>query len=298
MGTGKRVVTVAAATLGLVFAWQMRDAVRAATPLPAVHSTRQRPDDLELDEVLPGASEPVRRFVAYADLLQLPQVAETVTNDENFTEMNVRTIHVTGIPLSELLHLFGGPGADMVSAVAVDAYSAPYPAEYIAAHHPLLVLKIEGLEPAVWAKQTHNEDPGPYLVTQADFVPSYHVLAHQERAQVPTQVNVLVFAAESEVFGRILPPPQYGPQSPQVQGYLIARQNCIRCHNEGATGGSKAGHSWQTLAHVATRDAATFGRIIVAPRSVNPRAQMPANAQYDAPTLAALTAYFQSIATK
>ncbi len=47
---------------------------------------------------------------------------------------------------------------------------------------------------------------------------------------------------------------------------------------------------------IAQGNAAAFGKYVVRPQAVNPEATMPANPDYDAATVAALTAYFQSVA--
>jgi mono/diheme cytochrome c family protein len=78
----------------------------------------------------------------------------------------------------------------------------------------------------------------------------------------------------------------------------MAKQNCLRCHNAGPYGGTKAGWSWETLSVVAKADPKTFKNYVHDPKSVNAKAKMPANPQYDAATLAVLAAYFQSLTKK
>jgi mono/diheme cytochrome c family protein len=81
-----------------------------------------------------------------------------------------------------------------------------------------------------------------------------------------------------------------------MQGYRIALENCLRCHQAGSIGGTKAKIPWQLLSAIASADPALFSHVVTNPVAVNPRATMPANPAYDAPTLAALTAYFQAVA--
>ena len=50
------------------------------------------------------------------------------------------------------------------------------------------------------------------------------------------------------------------------------------------------------MALIAQGNPAAFGKYVVRPNSVNPEANMPPNPEYDAATIAALTAYFQSFA--
>jgi cytochrome c1 len=52
------------------------------------------------------------------------------------------------------------------------------------------------------------------------------------------------------------------------------------------------------MALIAQGNPAAFGKYVLRPNSVNPEANMPANPQYDATTIAALTAYFRSMATE
>ena len=57
----------------------------------------------------------------------------------------------------------------------------------MAAHHPLLVLTINGTGPEDWPN--NSEDPGmgigPFLISHAKFVPSSRVLSHADKAQIP-----------------------------------------------------------------------------------------------------------------
>ena len=73
-------------------------------------------------------------------------------------------------------------------------------------------------------------------------------------------------------------------------------ENCLRCHAAGPYGGTKGGLSWEALTNLAKRDGAMFSKYVHDPRSVDPKSRMPGNSQYDAPTLAAVTSYFQSLA--
>ena len=108
----------------------------------------------------------------------------------------------------------------------------------------------------------------------------------------------LRFLREDEVFHAIEPRGDFAADSPQMQGYLIAQQNCFRCHNAGAYGGSKAGISWTVLGKIATTKPAYFKAYIKEPQSESAYAEMPDFPDYDDATLAALTAYFQVIPAK
>jgi mono/diheme cytochrome c family protein len=117
------------------------------------------------------------------------------------------------------------------------------------------------------------------------------VLAHEDRPQLPTNVVRLTFERQAQAFARIAP----GGGSLKVsEGYRIARQNCIRCHAAGETGGTKSAKSWKELAQDARSRPEWFARVIKDPKSVSPGAAMPGNPEYDAATLETLTAYFRS----
>ena len=103
---------------------------------------------------------------------------------------------------------------------------------------------------------------------------------------------------EAEVFGAIRPGAAWREDEQVQQGYIIARQDCFRCHNMGVEGGTMAGRSWIKLAEMANADGARFRKIVHDPSSVTAGAKMPAHADYDDATLNALTAYFKTFAAK
>src|ERR1700759_1566907 len=102
----------------------------AQTPGPFVHATRTAPTDLQVGE---------SQFVSYQDLLRLPQVKFTTSNDSNFAT----PAQVSGVPLDDLRRALGSD-TDMVVAIAADGYRSNYPAAYLSAHHPVLVLTVNG----------------------------------------------------------------------------------------------------------------------------------------------------------
>ncbi len=75
----------------------------AQTRSPLLHATRQAPTDLQVGE---------SQFVSYQDLLRLPQVKFTTSDDSNF----VPPAQVSGVPLDELERALGSD-ADMVVAI-------------------------------------------------------------------------------------------------------------------------------------------------------------------------------------
>jgi len=256
-----------------------------------LHEKSTSPTDLELSGDLPGASAYAGRFVAYSELLKLPQVTFTVTDDVNFPGK----AKIGGVYLSELMRTLNIPEKNtLVAAICNDEYEAHYSAEYRAAHHPILVLTINGKPPALAKRIGDAGIYGPYLISHASFTPRFRTLAHAEEAQIPNGVLALCFVKEDEAFSVIRPRGDFAAASPQMQGYLIAQQNCFRCHNAGPYGGRKAGVAWTSLAKTAKAAPKYFRAYIKDPQSQSAYAQMPGSPDYDDTTLAALTAYFQT----
>jgi mono/diheme cytochrome c family protein len=254
---------------------------------------RGSPQDLEISGEAPGVPPGQKRFVRYADLSSLPQVTFTVKDDENFEH----PVQLSGVPMDVLI---GGLGIDaakvMVAARASDGYEAHYATQYRAQHHPILVLRIDGQEPAHWPKGPDGENYGPYLISHSSFTPAFHILAHKDMAQIPFGVGGLRFLNEAAVLKELMPPGGGAATSPAMEGYRIVQQNCLRCHRNGDAGGTKSPFGWPQMALIARGNPAAFGKYVVRPNSVNPEANMPANPDYDAATVAALTAYFKSFA--
>lgn len=265
----------------------------STTPKVALSAQRSSPQDLEISGDLPGLPAGATRFVRYTDLSRLEQVTWTVRDDENFEH----AVQLSGVPLDALVAALGiNSGRQLIAASADDGLEAHYTAEYRAAHHPFLVLHIAGQEPAHWPKGPEGEHYGPYMIAEPAFTPAFHVLAHKDLAQTPYAVKGLRFLDEAAVLKQLLPPGAMAPGAPAMQGYRIAQQNCLRCHRSGDVGGTKSPFGWPQMALIAKGNPAAFGKYVVRPNSVNPEANMPANPDYDAATIAALTAYFQSFA--
>jgi mono/diheme cytochrome c family protein len=255
----------------------------AQTHSPLPHTSRQAPTDLEVGR---------GRFVSYQDLLHLPQVSFITSGDTNFPV----PARVSGVSLEQLRRSFDGDD-DMVVAICSDGYRTDYPASYLAAHHPVLVLTVNGKPQQDWPKTHDGAELGPYLIANPGFTPSFTVLAHRDEAQIPFQVAGLTFRRESQVFGAIAPHGDFAPGSLVMSGYKIAQQNCYRCHNMGAEGGQMASIPWPVLGAVAKRSPDFFARYVRNPQAVNPRSKMAASPQYDEQTIAALEAYFATFAT-
>jgi mono/diheme cytochrome c family protein len=258
-----------------------------------LHAQRSSPLDLEVsgEKLREEGSAAPTHYLTRDDLLTLPQVTYTVADDANF----IGPTEISGVLLEDLARALA-PDSDLIVALCSDDYHANYPHSYIAAHHPLLVLKINGRPPAGWPKDsdTHRYGMGPYLISHAKFSPAFKIFSHSDYPQVPWGVVRLEFRNEKTVFAAIAPS---GPQAPDAAvqaGYRIAQQNCFRCHNSGPEGGMKSGHPWLVLSAWAAASPQYFTDYVRHPQSRNPNAQMPGNPSYDDATIAALIAYFKS----
>jgi len=150
-------------------------------------------------------------------------------------------------------------------------------------------LKINGKVQKDWP-----QGYGPYLISHPSFTSTFQILSHPDEAQVPFGVVRLDVHSETQALASVAPRGNFAQNAPQMSGFLIAEQNCLRCHNQGRLGGLKGGRSWQELANLAGKDPQYFERYITQPRSENPSAKMPAYTRYDGETQHALTAYFQT----
>ena len=260
---------------------------------PVLREKRRGAFDLELSGELLGLPPESTRFITRDELLAMPQVNLTITGDPNFS----RPTKIRGVKLEDLVRrLAASSGSAMVVAICDDGYRANYPLDYLVAHHPVLVLQVNGEPPSGWPKaaEDHISEMGPYMITNAKFTPSFKILAHADEAQIPWGVVRVEIREEKAVFGVIAPNgPNAGDREVQ-DGFRIASQNCFRCHDSGGEGGQKAGRSWEMLAAFAAASPKDFTTYIRAPLSQNPQTQMPANPQYDDATLAAITAYFRA----
>jgi mono/diheme cytochrome c family protein len=261
---------------------------RADSP-DILHRQRSSPGDLEVAVELTHAPARSTRYIRYQDLLRMPQETYTVSDDSNLSAKTV----IGGVALETLARLLGQSPESFIVAICDDQYQAHYPRDYVAAHHPLLVLRINGQLHDHWPPSQEGGQLGPYLISHPSFKPAFKVLSYDDEPQVPYGVVGIEFHRETAVFGAIQPGAKWRENEKVQQGYLIARQDCLRCHNMGAEGGTKAGRSWLKLAARAKDDGSRFKQTIRNPASVTPGAQMPAHSGYDDATLDALTAYFK-----
>jgi mono/diheme cytochrome c family protein len=241
----------------------------------------------ELAGLPPGST----RYVHYEDLLRMPEETYTVSDDSNLPG---RT-EIGGVALGELVRFFGRKLDDpLIVAICYDQYRTNYPVDYLAAHPPLQVLRINGLLRDHWPPSQNGGPLGPYLISHPFFKPAFKILSHEDEPQIPFKVTRIEFRRESEVFGAIRAGAEWRENESAQQGYVIARQDCFRCHNMGAQGGTMAGRSWLKLAERANEDGKRLRQTIRNPESVTPGARMPPHTEYDDATLDALAAYFKT----
>ena len=281
----KRVVAALIATGTLLLSAQ------TAAHSPLLHPTRQAATDLEVGGAIPGVAAGTGQFISYAELLRLPQVSFTVSDDSNFPT----PARISGVTLEQLRRSLGSD-ADLVVAICEDKYRANYPVSYRAAHRPVLVLTVNGKSQADWPKTHDGGSLGPYVISHAGFTPSFKVDSHEDEAQIPFRVVRLDFRSESQVFGAIAPHGSFAPGSPVMDGYRIAQQNCYRCHNMGEEGGHMASLPWLVLAALAKGNPDFFASYVRNPQALSRQNKMPGNPGYDDQTIAALRAYFVTFA--
>jgi hypothetical protein len=149
-------------------------------------ASRTSPGDLEIGGELSGLPPGTVRYVRYDDLIKLPQETYTISDDTNFKGAT----QISGIALSTLAHLFGKSAhSDLIVAICYDKYRSNYPGDYVAAHHPILVLKINGHARDQWPPSVYGGSLGPYLISHPTFTPSFTVLSHKDEAQIPFGVT-------------------------------------------------------------------------------------------------------------
>jgi len=267
-------------------------AVSAASLSAKLHASRTAASDLELAGDLFGVPRGESRYLTREDLLAASQSMTVKPSEGDFT---VRS-QVKGVPLEDLARSLGVPAGDMVIAICKDKYRAHYSRAYLAAHHPVLVMELNGRALSDWPKDGQGDDPGPYEIAHVNFKPALKILAASDEPQIPWGVVRLEFRDEDAVFGTIAP---RGPQAGDAavrDGFKIARQNCFRCHNRDSEGGLKSGVTWTVLAALAANEPDFFTAYVRDPRTKNPNSQMAGSPDYDEPTMHALISYFRTFA--
>jgi len=280
------------AIFGLLDLSVQGDAAGDAALAAKLHAERTSPEDLEVAGDLAGFSAGATRYLTRDDLLSVAQVTFTV-RDDNF----VQPAPVSGVPLEELARDLGvAPSADLVVAICDDKYRANYSRAYLAEHHPVLVLAVDGQPPSGWPKDPGGHDMGPYLISHAKFTPAFKILSHSDEPQIPWGVVRLEFRKEAVVFGAIAPRGTSANDPAVRDGFKIAQQNCFRCHNLDGEGGQKSRVPWTVLALVADNSPNYFAQYVRNPIAANPQSQMEASPEYDDATMHALIAYFRTFA--
>jgi len=264
-----------------------------AQTVSMLQEKRTNPSDLEVSGALAGLPADSVRYITREQLLAMPQVTFAPTGDTNFSGPT----RIRGVRLEDLERaLSTSPSSDMAVAICDDEYRANYPQSYLAAHHPVLVLEINGKPPAGWPKdaQEHKFDMGPYMVSNPKFATGFKIHSYIEEPQIPWGVVRIEFRDEKTVFDAIAPRGPHAQDREVQNGFRIVKQNCFRCHNSGREGGQKSGLSWDVLSQLARFSPKDFAAYIHGPVSRNAKAQMPGFPEYDEATLAALTSYFQT----
>ena len=187
----------------------------------------------------------------------------------------------------------------MVVAICDDKYHANYPRAYIAAHHPLLVLKVNGEAPARLAERSRNAqfNMGPYMISHPKFTPSFKILAHSDEAQIPWGVVRLEFRDEKTVFGAIAPRGPHAGRCSGAGGLPDRAAELLPLPQHGARRRTEVRTSLAGAGGVGARRRQNISPLTCAIRKKkNPHAEMPAIPSYDDATIGALRDYFQTFA--
>jgi hypothetical protein len=88
----------------------------------------------------------------------------------------------------------------------------------MAAHHPLLVLRINGKLRDHWPPSEFGGHMEPYVISHPSFKPSFKVLSHEDEPQIPFGVTRIEFRREAQVFDAIRPPGKWPPGSQVTRG--------------------------------------------------------------------------------
>lgn len=277
----------------LVCAVHAASAQAGATSLVTkLHASRTSASDMEVSGDLAGVSPGETRFLTREDLLTVSRAMTIKPGDGNYTV----TAQVKAVPLEDLTSALGVPAGDMMIAICKDKYRAHYSRAYLAAHHPALVMELNGRALSDWPKDDEANDPGPYEIAHANFKPAFRILAASDEPQIPWGVMRLEFRDEQAVFGAIAPRGPHAGDANVQDGFKIAQQNCFRCHNNDAEGGLKSGVTWTVVAALAANSPDFFTDYVRDPKAKNPKTQMAASPEYNDPTMRALIAYFQTFA--
>jgi mono/diheme cytochrome c family protein len=256
-----------------------------------MRAQRTSPTDLEIGGDLAGLPAGTTRYLTREDLLAASHTITISPDDGNFKTAS----KVKAVSLDDLARALGVPASVMVIAICKDKYRGHYSRAYRSAHHPVLVMELDG-KPLPGSPETESDDPGPYMIVHANFKRAFKILAHSDEPQIPWGVVRLEFRDEKTVLGAIAPRGSHAADVAVQNGFRIAQQNCFRCHNSGAEGGQKSGVTWNVLAALAANSPDFFTGYVRDPKAKNPKSGMAASPDYDDATMRALIAYFRTFA--
>ena len=103
-----------------------------------LRAQRTSATDLEIGGDLPGLPAGTTRYLTREDLLAASLAYRP--DDGSFNTIS----QAIGVPIDDLVSALGAPASDMVVAICKDKYRAHYPHAYLAAHHPVLVMELDG----------------------------------------------------------------------------------------------------------------------------------------------------------
>ncbi|HTH46299.1 MAG TPA: cytochrome c [Candidatus Limnocylindria bacterium] len=258
----------------------------AAAPLHLA-PTRSSAYDLEITGLLTGGV--TNGFVTREQLRSLRVVTVTNAHDGALKQPTA----YTGVYLTDLrAALPVATGSDVIFAVCDDGYAAHFPADYVAAFQPLLILALDGHPAEEWGKSlASGVGMPPFYINSATFTPreSETAAGQKEGARYPYAVSKLVFTTTAKSIGRL--GLKSGASATAQAGQKIALRDCLSCHAHDDFGGSNSGRPWLLL-KTWSANPGYFRRYVKKPKSVQPAARMPGFPEYDDAALDALTAYF------
>ncbi len=265
-------------------AWSFSAAAATLTLAP----TRSSPYDLEISGLLTGGA--TNGFVSREQLRSLRVVTVTNVHDGALKQPTA----YTGVYLTDLrAALPVASESDVIFAVCDDGYAAHFPADYVAAFQPLLILALNGQPAEEWGKSlASGVGMPPFYINSASFTPreSETAAGQKEGARYPYAVSKLVFTTSAKSVGRLSLKPEASAAA--QAGQKLALRDCLSCHAHDGFGGSNSGRPWLLL-KTWSANTSYFRRYVKKPRSVQPTAKMPGFTEYDEAALDALTAYFR-----
>jgi hypothetical protein len=259
-----------------------------AAELP-LHAARASSTDLALVGLLAGIPPGETRFVRWADLARLPQSRLRLTGEFVPGEQELTVVFLTDLWAALPVH----DRADALLATCSDGYAAVFPADFIRAYRPFLVLTIDGRGPESWPPPGLKFNPGPFVISvAASVVPAVADLLDAGHKR-PWGVTRLEVARLKQSFGPFFAGPWQETSAVARAGRELWIHSCSSCHAApaGAFGGTKSDRPFTVLAAQARRAPDYFQRYITDPKGLSPTAKMEAHPRYTKAQLEALTAF-------